>query len=58
MNKTIMGMAAVALVLALIAWTRGGLPLVQQGLISGGQTLVRMFPLLIVAFAVAAWYRC
>ncbi len=53
MKKTIMGMAAVALVLALIAWNQGGFTLVQQGLLGGGQTLLRMFPLLIVAFSVA-----
>ncbi len=53
MNKTTLGMAAVAAILALIAFFQGGLPQVGRGFLASGQTLLGVFPLLIVAFTVA-----
>ncbi len=53
MNKTVLGMAAVAVILALVAYIQGGFPLVSSGFSIAGQTLLRIFPLLIVAFIVA-----
>ena len=47
------GMAAVAAVLVLIAFIQGGLSLVGNGFLVSGQTIVGVFPLLIVAFAVS-----
>lgn len=55
MNKTILGMATVALVLAIISFIQGGLSLVGEGLFRGGETLLGVFPILIVAFIVAGF---
>jgi len=53
MNKTGLGMAAVAVILALIAYIQGGFPLLASSFSIAGQTLLRIFPILIVAFIVA-----
>ncbi|HOL16980.1 MAG TPA: permease [Bacillota bacterium] len=53
MNKTTLGMALVTAILILIAFFKGGLPLVGKGFLSGGQTFIGIIPLLIVAFIVA-----
>ncbi|MDO9574359.1 MAG: permease [Candidatus Contubernalis sp.] len=53
MNKTIFGMGIVAGILAIIAFFQGGFSLVSKGLLVGGQTLLGVFPLLIIAFIVA-----
>ncbi|NLC11677.1 MAG: hypothetical protein GX767_05430 [Firmicutes bacterium] len=53
MNKTALGMAAATVTLALIAFFQGGLALVGQGFLTGGQTLLRVFPILILAFIIA-----
>ncbi len=53
MNKTVLGMAIVALILALIAFCQGGFSLVGRGFFITGQTLIGLLPLLIVAFLVA-----
>ncbi len=53
MNKTTLGMAVVAFILALIAFFQGGFPLVGQGFLVGGQALLGFFPLLVIAFTVA-----
>jgi len=46
---------ALCLVLAALAWARGGLPLVQQGLASGGNTIVRYSLLIVVSFVAAGF---
>jgi uncharacterized membrane protein YraQ (UPF0718 family) len=43
----------VALALAVIAWTRGGTTLFLKGILLGGETLLRVTPMLIAAFIVA-----
>jgi uncharacterized protein len=53
MNKTTLGMAAVAVILALIAFIQGGLSLVGKGFLIAGQTLFSVIPILITAFIVA-----
>ncbi len=53
MNKTTLGMAVVAFILALTAFFQGGFPLVGQGFLVGGQALLGFFPLLVIAFTVA-----
>ena len=53
MNKTTLGMALVAAILALTAFLQGGLPLVGRGFLLGGQTFVGIIPLLIIAFIIA-----
>jgi len=53
MNKTMLGMAIIAIILAVIAFFQGGFPLVGRGFFITGQTLLGLFPLLIVAFLVA-----
>lgn len=46
---------ALCLGLAALAWARGGLPLVQQGLASGGNTIVRYSLLIVVSFVAAGF---
>lgn len=46
-------LALVALALAGMAWRRGGLALVGEGLRQGGQTLLQVIPLLAAAFLIA-----
>ena len=53
MNKTTLGMAVMAFILALTAFFQGGFPLVGQGFLVGGQALLGFFPLLVIAFTVA-----
>jgi uncharacterized protein len=53
MNKTTLGMASAAGVLAIVAFFKGGWSLVGKGLVVAGQTFVGVFPLLVVAFIVA-----
>lgn len=53
MNKTLLGMALVALALIVIAFFQGGFALVAEGFIAGGKTLVEVIPLIIIAFIVA-----
>lgn len=53
MNATTLGMATVAFILALVAFSQGGISLVSKGFLAGGQTLLGVFPLLIIAFVVA-----
>ncbi|MGI6097232.1 MAG: permease [Dethiobacteria bacterium] len=53
MNKTLLGMAAAALTLTLIAFFRGGFLLIGKCLWRGGQTFLEVLPLLLVAFVFA-----
>ena len=53
MNKTTLGMALVAFILVIIAYFQGGIALVGQGFFLGGQTLLNVFPLIIIAFLLA-----
>lgn len=53
LNKTVLGMAVVAVILALLAFFQGGPALVGRGLLAGGKTLFGIIPLLIIAFLVA-----
>ncbi|GAW92345.1 permease [Calderihabitans maritimus] len=53
MNGTTIGMAVAVVVLAGLAYLRGGLVAVGQGIILGGQTLLSVSFLLVVAFATA-----
>ena len=53
MNKTTLGMALVAFILIVISFFQGGISQVGRGFISGGQTLLEVFPLIIIAFIVA-----
>lgn len=53
MNKTLLGMALVALALIVIAFFQGGFTLVGEGFAAGGKTLVEVIPLIIIAFVVA-----
>jgi uncharacterized protein len=53
MNKTTLGMAIAAFILALIAFFQGGFSLVGRGFYFAGQTFLEVFPLLITAFIVA-----
>jgi uncharacterized membrane protein YraQ (UPF0718 family) len=50
---TIIFLSAVALVLGIIAWLRGGVDLALTGLRLAGETLVSVTPLLLAAFLVA-----
>ena len=50
---TTMALIGVALLLAAVAWSQGGLLLVFGGLLNSGQTLLSVIPLLIAAFVVA-----
>jgi len=52
-NKTVMGMAIAAVILAIIAMFQDGFSHVGKGVLTGGQTLLALVPLLIVAFVVA-----
>lgn len=53
MNKTMLGMALVAFVLMIIAFSQGGLTLVGRGFLAGGQTFLNVIPLIIIAFLLA-----
>ncbi len=53
MNKTLLGMALVALSLIVIAFFQGGPAMVGQGFMAAGKTLLEVFPLIIIAFIVA-----
>lgn len=55
MNKTTLGMALVALVMAVLAYLQGGLQMVGSALYTGGATLVSITHILIVAFLVAGF---
>lgn len=46
-------MIIAALILVLIAYFQGGLSLVSQGFLTGGKTLLNVFPLILIAFLVA-----
>ena len=52
-DKTTLFLAGVALVLAGLAWWRGGPELALAGLTHGGKTLLSVVPLLLAAFAIA-----
>lgn len=52
-DRTTMALIGVALLLAAVAWSQGGLLLVLGGLLNSGQTLLSVIPLLIAAFVVA-----
>lgn len=53
MNKTLIGMALIALVLVIISFFQGGFALVGEGFIASGKILLEVFPLIIIAFTVA-----
>lgn len=53
MNKTLCGMAAVALIFVVIAFVQGGAALAGRGFYVAGATLVSVFPILVVAFLVS-----
>lgn len=53
MLKTVMVMSAVVALLALLAWLRGGLPLLYAGLFAGVKMLWDVLPMLVAAFAVS-----
>lgn len=53
LDWTTITLSGVALVLAVVAWTRGGSELAIEGLVNSGQTLIGVTPLLLAAFAVA-----
>lgn len=53
MRNTTIGMAVVAVILTILAYVQGGIKLVNRGFASGGQMLLQVFPLLLVAFLVA-----
>ena len=46
-------LAVIALLLAGLAWSQGGLELAGQGLLQGGEILLAVVPLLIFAFLIA-----
>ncbi len=52
-DRTNQILAGIALLLAGLAWWRGGPTLVLAGLVQGGQTLWSVIPLLIAAFLIA-----
>ena len=52
-ERTTLILAGVVLLLAGLAWNRGGWELASEGLLGGIRTLVRMSPLLIAAFLIA-----
>jgi uncharacterized membrane protein YraQ (UPF0718 family) len=52
-DRTTQALILVALALAALAWWSGGPALALDGLIQGGQTLLRAAPLLLAAFLVA-----
>ncbi|UMZ74659.1 permease [Natranaerofaba carboxydovora] len=53
MNTTIKGMAIAAIILSTTALFRGGFELFLDGILVGAGMLIRIIPLLVVAFAVA-----
>ena len=53
MNKTLIGMGAAVILLAVVALQRGGLGLLLDGLLRGGTMAVTVLPLLVVAMLVA-----
>jgi len=55
MNKTVIGMAAAALILVIFAYNRGGFPLVGRGFVTAGEKFIAVFLILIVAFIVAGF---
>lgn len=56
-DRTTWIVAAVALVLAAIAWWQGGAALAASGLAAGGLALLEVIPLLIAAFLIAGLIR-
>ncbi|MCK4963303.1 MAG: hypothetical protein KAS19_12485, partial [Anaerolineales bacterium] len=54
---TMLTLTGVALVLAAVALGQGGSRMVFDGLVSGGQTLVSVIPLLLAAFLLAGLVR-
>lgn len=54
MKNILIGMAVVAAALSVLAYQRGGMPLVLTGLKEGGITLVQVAPLLVTAILVAS----
>jgi uncharacterized membrane protein YraQ (UPF0718 family) len=50
---TIVGLLVVLLVLVGLSWWQGGIELALDGLLLGGQTLLRATPLLLAAFLIA-----
>lgn len=55
MNKTTLGMAAVALVLIVIAYIQGGFSLVRSGFVTAGEKFIGIFFILVIAFIVAGF---
>lgn len=55
MNKTTLGMAVVALIMAFFAYLQGGFSLVGRALYAGGTTLVSITHILVAAFLVAGF---
>lgn len=56
-DRTTWALAVVALLLALLAWRQGGLQLVWAGMVSGGEILLSVVPLLIAAFLIAGFIQ-
>lgn len=52
-DRTTIALAVVALVLAGLAWWRGGPALALEGLVQGATTLLNVVPLLLAAFLIA-----
>jgi uncharacterized membrane protein YraQ (UPF0718 family) len=52
-DRTTQILTLVAVVLAVLAWWRGGAELALEGLLEGGRTLLRTVPLLLAAFLIA-----
>lgn len=52
-DRTTLFLAGVTLVLAGLAWWRGGPALALAGLVQGGKTLLNVIPLLLAAFVIA-----
>lgn len=53
MKKVLPGMVAAVVILVLTAFFQGGFPRVAEGLAAAVQTLLRVFPILVVAFTVS-----
>ncbi|MCF8108630.1 MAG: permease [Desulfohalobiaceae bacterium] len=57
MKSTLIGMLAAVLLLSWLAWSRGGMDLVLQGVLQGGSMALRVLPLLFVAVAIAGFIQ-
>ncbi len=52
-DRTLIGLSLIALLLAGLAWYRGGSALALAGFVQGGRVLLSVIPLLIAAFLIA-----